>query len=259
MRKTIRALAATSLTAAAALVALPALTGPAAAHISPDKDEVPAGSFNSVTLTVGHGCEDSPTNELRIQIPEGVTNVAPAVHPGWDIEVTEEELDEPIDSGEGAPITERVSEVTFTAQSGNELPSHFRDSFTIGFRTPDTPGEHLFFKTIQACEEGENAWVEEHTGEGEEPEQPAPALLVTEATDDGHGSDTDDASGEATSGGEMASGDQAAAGISDSADDNDETALAVAGIAVGTVGLVIGSAALLFAIRKTTPAASTDN
>ena len=62
-------------------------------------------------------------------------------------------------------------------------------TFTLGFQAPDTPGEYLFFKTIQTCAVGETAWIEEYTGEGEEPEHPAPAVLVTEAGEDGHGHD----------------------------------------------------------------------
>lgn len=236
---------------AAAIVGLAA--GPAAAHVSPDKREVPAGAFTDVSLTVGHGCGTSPTTRMEIQIPESIANVTPAVVPGWDVEVTTEPLDEPIEGSHGEQITEREAVVTYTAQPGNELPDGFRLSFTIGFQAPDTPGETLFFKTVQVCAEGETAWIEEWTGEGEEPENPAPAVLVTEGTGGGHGGgDTGDADGEAadgtgTTGAEAGDeGEQAAQpASSEDGDDGGSDGLAIAGLVAGVLGLLAGGAALL--------------
>jgi uncharacterized protein YcnI len=163
--------------------------GPAGAHVSPDKREVPAGGFTSVTLSVGHGCDGSPTTELAIQVPESVLDVTPQVHPGWDVAVEIEVLPEPVAGPHGEEITERDAVVTYTAQVGNELLEGFRDTFTLGFQAPDTPGETLYFNTIQTCVEGETAWIEEDP----EAEAPAPQLLVAEAlaatTDDGSSSD----------------------------------------------------------------------
>src|SRR5687768_16602195 len=93
MRKTVRALGALG----AATGGLMLMVGPASAHITPDKDEVAADSFSDVTLTVPHGCDESPTKQLTIEVPEQLNEVTPAVHPGWDIEVATEELPEPID------------------------------------------------------------------------------------------------------------------------------------------------------------------
>jgi uncharacterized protein YcnI len=228
------------------------LATPAAAHISPDETEVPAGAFATVTLSVPHGCDESPTRQLSIQIPESIVSVTPQVHPGWDIAVEEEPLAEPIED-EGETITERISTVTFTAQAGNELPVHYRDAFTLGYQAPETPGEWLFFKTVQTCVEGETAWIEEYTGEGEEPEAPAPAVMVTDAEADAHGGGTEDeASGDemaddAASTGDDAAAteDQAAATQESGSDDGDSsTGLAVAGLVVGGLGLGAGGLAL---------------
>ena len=154
---------------------------PASAHVSPTPSEVPAGGFTAVGLTVGHGCEESPTTSVQIQVPESILNVTPAIVPGWDVEVATEPLDEPVEGSHGEQITERESMVTYTAQPGNELPDGFRQTYTIGFQAPDAEGEYLFFKTIQICAEGQTEWIEEYTGEGEEPEHPSPAVLVTAA------------------------------------------------------------------------------
>jgi periplasmic copper chaperone A len=215
------------------------LAPPAGAHITPDKDEVPAGSFNSVTLTVPHGCEESPTRAIAVEVPEGINSITPQVNPGWDIEVTTEELPEPIDDGEGGELTERDSVVTYTAQPGNELPPSYRTQFTLGFRTPETPGEYLFFKTVQTCVEGETAWIEEYTGEGEEPEHPSPVVLVTEAEPEGGEAD------EAAADEEEAAADSGEAAAADTDDDDSSTGIAVAGLVVGALGLVTGGVALV--------------
>lgn len=222
------------------------LASPAAAHVTPDKDEVPNESYETVTLSVGHGCEESPTTELTVHIPENLSNISPMVKPGWDIEVVEEELDEPREGPHGDEITEQVTEVVYTAEEGNELPDGFRDTFTLGFRTTFTePGDYLFFKTVQTCEEGANEWTAEYVEgvtEGEEPEEPSPVLLVTEAEAEeaeeaSEGGDPVEAEPAGATDGEEASG-------GESSSSSDETGLAVAGILVGLLGLAVGGTAL---------------
>jgi uncharacterized protein YcnI len=231
---------------------------PASAHVSPNPSEVPAGGFTAVGLTVGHGCEASPTTRVEIQVPESILNVTPAIVPGWDVEVATEPLDEPVEGSHGEEVTERESQVTYVAQAGGELPDGFRQTFTIGFQAPDTPGEYLFFKTIQICAEGQTEWIEEYTGEGEEPEHPSPAVLVTAAEGDGHGGGaddeaTDDETTETTEADEAdeadvadgASDGESAAGDAGSSSDDDGSSngLAVAGLVAGLGGLALGGAA----------------
>jgi uncharacterized protein YcnI len=245
MRKTVRALGALGAATGGMLL----MAAPASAHITPDKDEVAADSFSDVTLTVPHGCDESPTKQLTIEVPEQLNEVTPAVHPGWDIEVATEELPEPIDDGEGGEITERMSQVVYTAEQGNELPGHYRDSFTLGFRAPDAEGQYLFFKVVQTCVEGETPWIEEYTGEGEEPEHPAPALLIGPAAGDGHGggAEAEEAEEEAPEAEEVA----ATAAADDSDDSDSSTGIAVAGLVAGLLGLGAGGLAL---VRSRKPA-----
>lgn len=61
------------------LVALGAalwLATPAFAHINPDPPAVEAGKATTVGFNVEHGCAESPTTSLDIQLPAG-TNDAP--------------------------------------------------------------------------------------------------------------------------------------------------------------------------------------
>ena len=222
------------------------LAAPAAAHITPDKDEVAAGSYNDVTLTVPHGCDDSPTKQLIIEVPESLNAVTPQVHPGWDITIQKEALTPPVTDAEGEEVTERMASVTITAKPGNELPHGFRDQFTLGFKTPETPDEYLFFKVVQKCAVGETAWIEEYTGDGEEPEHPAPAVKIGPAEEgegDG-GTETTVAAGDGSDEGESASGD----GAED--DDDSSNGLGIAGIVLGGLGLITGGAALATTRKK---------
>ena len=228
----------------AAAVGVAALTtafaAPAAAHVSPDKDEVPAGGFTAVALTIGHGCETAATNVVEIQVPETILNVTPEMVPGWNVVVEKLALDKPVKGPHGEEFTERESVVRYTARPGNELPPDLRLSFTLGFQAPDTPGANLFFKTIQRCTEGETAWIEEYTGEGEEPEHPAPLVRVVKAeSEDGSG----DKDGDDTASTENA------ANVSD--DDDSADGIAVAGLIAGILGLLAGGAALLRGRRTT--------
>jgi periplasmic copper chaperone A len=245
MRKTVRALGALGAATGGMLL----MAGPASAHISPTPSEVPADGFTAVSLTVGHGCDDSPTKQLTIEVPSQLNEISPQVQPGWDIEVKTEDLAEPIDDGEGGEITERASQVVYTAQRGNELPPHFRDVFTLGFKAPDAEGEYLFFKTVQTCVEGETPWIEEYTGEGEEPEHPSPAVLIGPAGEDEHGggAEAEEAEPEA----EEVAATAAADGSSDDGDSS--TGIAVAGLVAGLLGLGAGGLAL---VRNRKPASS---
>jgi uncharacterized protein YcnI len=212
----------------------------ASAHVSAGPAAQPAGSYVVETLSVPHGCEGSSTTKVRIQIPESVPQVTPTVNPNWDVEKTMVTLEAPIDAGHGETIDERVGEIVYTAKT--PLPDGLRDAFELSFKTPDNPGETLYFPTIQTCEVGETAWIEiPADGEsGDEPEHPAPAVtLVASDSGDGHGaSTTDDDTTEPA-----ASSEQASATTETSGSDSSNT-LAIIAIVVGGVAIVISGVAL---------------
>ncbi len=226
---------------ASALVLVTA--GPAAAHVTPTPSEVPADGFTAVTLTVGHGCEGSPTTKLEIQVPEGINDVTPQIVPGWNIEIDTEEPPEPITDAHGNELTERESIVTYIAEPGNELQDGFREQFGLGFKAPDTPGETLYFKTVQICEVGETAWIEEFDGEGEEPEHPAPAGGRGRGPARRRRADDDD---------DGRRGRRRRCPRPTDDDSDSSTGIAVAGLVAGALGLLAGGAAL--ARSRKTPA-----
>lgn len=219
-------------TAAVTAVTLAVGAAAASAHVGVDKEEIVAGESTVLTFGVGHGCAGSPTTSMRFQVPASVLNAQPLVKPGWDISVEREQLETPVESSHGDPQTDRVAVVTFTATEGNELPNEFRDTFSLSLRAPETEGE-LFFKVVQGCETGENAWIEEWDGTGEEPDHPAPSVKVVAAV--------------AAPGGDGATpvGDIATTvpvDSTDRSDDSDSNALAIVALVVGALGLVVGGA-----------------
>jgi hypothetical protein len=156
-------------------------------------------------------------------------------------------LEPPVDDGEGGEITERVAVVTFT---GGPLPAEFRDTFTIGFQAPDTPGEMVFFKTVQTCEQGETAWIEKWNGEGEEPEHPAPAFMLVEG-ETGHGGEDEHATEETEPAELDAEGETAAAQDGDGGSDSGtSTIMSVIALIAGLGGLALGGSALVIARRR---------
>jgi uncharacterized protein YcnI len=225
-----------------------ALSGIATAHVSIEQSEVQAGAYELITLGVPHGCDGSPTTEVRIQMPESIVAVTPTRNANWDVEKVMLALDEPITDAHGAEITERVSEVVYTAIT--PLPDGYRDAFTLSLRIPDDLSGPLYFPTVQACEEGEASWIEIPAA-GQDPEElelPAPLVEVVAATgeSDGHGGDetatTDPAATDGVDGDEGAADEVAAA--DDSSGDDSGNGLAIAALVVGVLGLGTGAVAI---------------
>jgi uncharacterized protein YcnI len=123
---------------------------PAAAHITLETAEAPAGSYYKAVFRVSHGCKGSPTTAIRVHIPAGAASVKPQPKPGWQVEIVRGEPH----GGHGRGTA--VSEVVWT---GRLLDEHY-DEFVLRMKLPDTPGAALLFPVIQTCEQGEQRWVE---------------------------------------------------------------------------------------------------
>ncbi len=229
---------------AAAATTLLLLAPTAFAHVGVDKDEITAGASTTLSFSFSHGCDGSPTNSLKFQIPEDVFTAKAQVHAGWTIESETETLAAPEEVGHGEEITDRVATITFTAQPGFEVPDDQRDTFTIAFTAPDTEGQQ-YWKVVQGCESGENAWINEWDGTGEEPDNPAPSVnVVAGAAGEGdHGHDEAEGTTDTT----VEVGEHHDEGASDDSGDSDDSSngLAIAGLVVGGLGLVAGGTALL--------------
>jgi periplasmic copper chaperone A len=222
-----------------------ALVGSAGAHVTINPPEGPSDGFATVSVQVPHGCEESPTTQVRIQIPPSVPSVTPSVHPLWNVATTEGKKDKVELHGE--TITRGVSEVTYTAKQ--PLPPDRLDSFAISLKLPaGKEGDSIYFPTIQKCEKGQTRWIQiPAEGESaEELEEPAPAVVLTAAEGEG-GGDASSSQGAET---EPAANVQAAA-VTGEDDEGAPVWLAVVALAVGALGLIAGIASLMAGRRRT--------
>ena len=82
---------------------------PAASRASiPDPSEAQAGSTLSVAFTIEHGCDGSPTVQLDMRLPDGVTDAKPEPFEGF-----ESSIDGDVISYLGGPLADD-QEATFT-------------------------------------------------------------------------------------------------------------------------------------------------
>ena len=144
------------LTVLAATILVVAVAIPALAHVVVSPGAAPADSFATLTFQVPHGCEDSPTVSLAVQIPAGVVSVVPQPKPGWEIIIEEGTLPELVEYF-GETLTEGVLSVTWT---GGPLEDGFMDLFGMSVKLPPGEGETLYFPAVQTCEEGDTAWIQ---------------------------------------------------------------------------------------------------
>lgn len=224
--------------AALGIVALSA--GAASAHVTVTPSTTAAGAYTVLTFAVGHGCEGSPTTKIAIRMPESIPSVTPALNQGWTVRKVSQKLAEPIEDAHGNKITERISEVVYTART--PLADGFRDTFELSVQVPDAEGETVTFPVVQTCQQGTTSWIETPAEgqDAEELESPAPAFTITAAGEDHHGGATDEESTESD-------GPEAA---TEETGDDDGNGLAIGGLVAGVGGLVLGGLALARSGKK---------
>lgn len=127
------------------------------AHAYVHVTEAYAGWRQDIEIRIPHGCNGSPTNSVRVRIPDGVVSVVIEHNRDWNIETRMRKLPEPRRGEGGVLITETVDEIIW---SGNSLPEGRFERFTFRAVMPNEPGRILWFRTIQACDEGEHRWVD---------------------------------------------------------------------------------------------------
>src|ERR687894_395389 len=133
--------------------AMLAVSAPAWAHVTVSPEEVKAGDYETLTVSVPTE-KEVPTTEIQVEVPEGflLSGVQPVS--GWDHSFEE-------DGG-------IVTAVTF---SGGEIRPREFQQFLVQAQAPEEPGEYPW-KAIQTYEDGS---VVEWTGP---PDAEEPASVV---------------------------------------------------------------------------------
>jgi periplasmic copper chaperone A len=225
-------------TGALAGTAVLALSVPAFAHVSVQPEGTAAkGGYAVVDFKVPNERDNASTTKLEVTFPADhpLASVMPQPMAGWDIKVTKSKLDKPLEM-HGEKISEAVTKVTWTATDGGIKAGYFQKfPLSIGQLPEDT--DELVFKALQTYSNKEVVrWIEVQQDGQEEPENPAPVLELSAATNDHHGSsaaaeDSDDAKPAASN-----------TSAAEPAGSSDTTArvLGVVGIVVGAIGVAYG-------------------
>lgn len=152
-----------------------ALSAPALSHIVFDKDEGTANGYYTGVLRVSHGCGNSPTRSIRIEIPAALVTVKPQPKAGWTVAIEKEPLKQPVAGEGGNKIAERVAAIVWTG----DLPADQFEQFGIMMKLPATAGP-LYFPTIQTCASGATKWVNipASPDKWHDISDPAPMLVV---------------------------------------------------------------------------------
>ncbi|MGH2825427.1 MAG: YcnI family protein [Actinomycetota bacterium] len=223
------------LTVAVASALALVVAAPAFAHVTVQPNEAGVGSFSRFVVRVPNEQPDAATTKVEVQFPETVTNVSFQPKDGWDRTVKMKTLDEPIEVF-GEEVTEAVDTVTWTG--GSIEPGEF-DEFGFSIRTPDDAGE-LEFPALQTYEGGEVVrWI--GPADSDEPAAMVDVIDTGFAEDEGELSvlaRLNQSSGEPSE----PEAQQTAA----SEDDSDGSNL---GAILGGIGILLGGAALILALR----------
>ncbi|MES5819135.1 YcnI family protein [Streptomyces sp. RG80] len=230
-----------AVTGAIAATAVVVLSSPAFAHVTVQPEGSAAkGGYAVIDFKVPNERDNASTTKLEVNFPTDhpLASAMPEPMSGWDIKVTKSTLAKPIEL-HGKKISEAVSKITWTADGKGIQPGFF-EKFPVSVGTLPEDTDELTFKAIQTYSNKEVVrWIEVEQEGQEEPENPAPVLELSAASEDGHhgASATEEASDDSADDAEKAAATTAAP-----ADSSDTTArvLGVVGIAVGVVGVGYG-------------------
>jgi periplasmic copper chaperone A len=216
--------AALAIPAAGAVVLL--LAVPALAHITITPDSAPAGSAAVLTFHVPNEEATADTTEVDMKIPTAhpIVNLLVKPVPGWTASVKAITLAKPVVTDDGK-FTQAVSEVVWSG--GKIAPGQFQD-FSVSADPLPTGESTLAFKALQVYSNGDVVrWIDLPVPGQPVPDHPAPLLTLTTATHPAHTTAVPD--GAASSG---------------AGSDGTARALAIAGLAVGLLGLAAAAMGL---------------
>jgi uncharacterized protein YcnI len=161
-----------------------ALASPAWAHVTVHPNTLPAGSSDiELTFRVPNERDNANTVTVQVFFPTALPllTVDTLPVPGWTATMHTQKLATPVQTNDG-PVSEIVSDVTWTASGGGIAPGQYQD-FDVGVGSvPDKPAQ-LIFKALQTYSSGEVVrWIEVPVTGQPEPDNPAPILTLTPAS-----------------------------------------------------------------------------
>ncbi|MGQ4382190.1 YcnI family protein [Streptomyces sp. SAS_270] len=237
---------------AAAASAVLVLSVPAFAHVSVQPEGAAAkGGYATVDFKVPNERDDASTSKLEVNFPADHPLASVMAQPidGWSVKVTKAKLAKPL-TLHGEKIDEAVSKVTWTATGKGIQPGYFQ-KFPLSIGALPENADELVFKAIQTYDNKEVVrWIEPQKEGAEEPENPAPVLALSDASEgDHHGSATAKDASDTSDDAKAAAKDTTEAAASSDSSDTTARVLGVVGIVVGVAGVAFG---VLAGRRRTT-------
>ncbi|MFD3331249.1 YcnI family protein [Streptomyces sp. NPDC058700] len=229
-----------------ALSSVVLLSGTAFAHVSVQpQGEAAKGGYATVNIKVPNERDNASTVKVEVNFPldHPLASVMPQPVPGWKAEVTRSKLAKPLEL-HGKKINEAVSKVTWTADGSKIGPGQFQQ-FPLSLGRLPEDVDQLVLKAVQTYDNKEVVrWIEEQKEGAEEPQNPAPVLKLSAASDDHHGAAaTPTVSASATADEKAGHEDRTASHKETAAADSSDTTariLGVIGILVGVAGVAFG-------------------
>jgi uncharacterized protein YcnI len=219
------------------------LAGAAAAHVTVNPDQAPAGGQARLAFRVPDESDTASTTKLEVALPadQPFASVLVMPLPGWTASTATTKLATPITTDDGDEVTEAVTQIVWTANSPDTAikPGQFQE-FPVSLGPLPKTGS-VTFKAVQTYSDGTVVrWIDQTVAGQPEPDHPAPVLKLAAAS-------TDDSAATAGGGRSMAA-------KTDTTNSGTATAaltVAIIGAVLGLVGAVIGALAMARARRAT--------
>src|SRR6185436_9621722 len=152
MRRTLRFGAAVI---AATVIGAIGLAGAASAHVTANPGEATQGGFAKLSFRVPNERDNASTTKVEVYFPENapVAFVSTQPVPGWTAVAKKTKLATPIDA-HGTPISEVVSQITWTAGPGADIKAGQFQEFPVSMGPLPTV-DKMIFKALQTYSNGE--------------------------------------------------------------------------------------------------------
>ncbi|WP_026820913.1 YcnI family protein [Arthrobacter castelli] len=203
--------------------------GAASAHVTVTPQSTAAGGYTHLTFNVPNESQTANTNKIKIELPKDTPFTSVSIKPveGWNADIVRGKLPEPV-TVNGAKITKAPLSVVWTAEDkSRQVSQNEYQTFSLSVGTLPEAGTEVTLPVSQIYTDGSVAkWDDVASGEGAEPESPAPSFTTT-----------------AAAGSHSAAG-TAAAASSDDGGGGPGQVLGWAGLAAGLLGLIAGGVAL---------------
>ncbi len=128
----------------------------AMAHVSfVDAKSIKQGQSFKATFAIPHGCGDSATKKVTIQMPEGVINVKAMPKANWSVQQQKHHYQNSYTLWE-KQVSSGVSSITWQGT----LPNDQYDEFTFTGFLAQADNQAVYFPVTQTCEQGQFLWID---------------------------------------------------------------------------------------------------